>query len=92
MHLYRHYHYGLDVTGQRCERMKSASEIRRCRQQQRLLPRIVIVSLGCGQEVWRNGMHKRNWQALAMQVRADRRCFLTTLRRPPLIPPIPPSF
>ena len=90
--MHRHYHYGLDVAGQRCARMKSASEIRRCRQQHRLFPRIVWLSVRCSQEVWRNGMHKRSWQAVTLQVRADRRCFLTTLRRPPLVPPIPPGF
>ncbi len=45
---------------------------------------------GTGREVWRNGMHRRRWMLLTEQVRGDRRCFLTTLKQPPLVSPIRP--
>lgn len=92
MHRLTRFHYGIDVTGHRCVRMKSVSEVRRCCQQKRLFPRIVWAASGAGQGVWRNGLHKRNWLAVCAEIRGDRRCFLTTLDRPPLVPPFPTAF
>jgi len=86
-----HYHLGLDDGGGRCWRMRTAAEVRRCRERQRLQPKIATFHVcSPGREVWRNGMHRRVWFVLAEQVRGDRRCFLTTLKRPPLVSPTPP--
>jgi hypothetical protein len=86
-----HFHLGLDQAGDRCLRMRGAAELRRCRERQRLRPKLVtIVTCGTGQAVWRNGMHRRRWLLLTEQARGDRRCFLMTLRRPPLVSPVRP--
>jgi hypothetical protein len=85
------FHHGVDDGGGRCWRMRSAAEIRRCRERQKLQPKIVALAVCCpGREVWRNGMHRRRWTVLVAQLRGDRRCFLTTLKRPPLVPPTLP--
>lgn len=86
-----HFHIGLDEAGDRRVRLRSAAELRRYRERQRLQPRVVIV-VACapGQAVWRNGMHRRRWLVLMEQARGDRRCFLMTLRRKPLVSPVPP--
>ncbi len=90
---YARYHCCLDAQGHRCWRMKSAAEVRRCRQQHSLLPRMVrLVGCTSGREVWRNGLHQRRWKLLAARVRADRRSFLTTLLYPPLVYPLLPRF
>jgi hypothetical protein len=86
-----HFHHGLDDGGGRCWRMRTAAEVRRCRERQRLQPRIAMLQVcGPGREIWRNGLHYRRWVLLAAQFRGDRRCFLTTLKRPPLVSPILP--
>ena len=85
------FHLGLDAQGHRCWRMRSPAEVRRCRERVRLQPKIAwVVACGPGREVWRNGLHRKRWMLLAAQVRGDRRCFLTTLKRPPLVSPNPP--
>jgi hypothetical protein len=86
-----HFHVGLDAQGCRCWRMRSPAEVRRCRERVRLQPKIVwVIACRPGREVWRNGLHRRTWAVLADQVRGDRRCFLTTLKRPPLVSPTRP--
>ena len=86
-----HFHVGLDQQGQRHMRLRSAVEVRRARERKRLHPVIVfVVTCGTGQAVWRNGMHRRRWLLLTEQARGDRRCFLMTLRRPPLVSPMKP--
>lgn len=86
-----HFHIGLDEAGDRRVRLRSAAELRRYRERQRLQPKVVIVvACGTGQPVWRNGMHRRRWLVLMEQSRGDRRCFLMTLRRKPLISPVRP--
>ena len=67
-------------------RRKSAA----CGERQRLCPVIVVVACGAAQPRWRNGLQRRRWLLLTEQVRGDRRCFLMTLRRPPLVSPISP--
>ena len=68
--------------------MLSAAEVRRCRERRRLQPKIAwAVPCGAGREVWRNGLHRRRWLLLTAQVQGDRRCFLMTLKRPPLVAP-----
>ncbi|HYZ64260.1 MAG TPA: hypothetical protein VE650_17555 [Acetobacteraceae bacterium] len=85
------FHIAIDADGGRCCRMRSAAEARRCREQRRLMPKLVwMVPCGVGREIWRNGLHRRRWIVLCEQVRGDRRCFLTTMKRPPLVPPIEP--
>ena len=86
-----HFHIGLDEAGDRRVRLRGAAELRRYRERQRLQPRIVIVvACGTGQAVWRNGMHRRRWLVLTEQARGDRRCFLMTLKRAPLVSPVRP--
>ena len=89
MNRYALYHCGLDVTGHRHWRMKPAPAIRRCTQHKALLPKLVQVHpCALGREVWRNGLHRRRWYAIAAQVRTDRRGFLATLPRPALLSPV----
>ncbi len=64
--------------------------LRRCRARRALKPKIVLSPCGAAQEVWRNGLHRRSWLILLAQSRGDRRCFLMTLKRPPLVCPTPP--
>lgn len=86
-----HFHIGLDQAGDRRLRLRSVAELRRYRERQRLQPKImVVVACAMGQPVWRNGMHRRRWLLLTEQSRGDRRCFLMTLSRPPLVPPVRP--
>ena len=93
MNRYALYHCGLDTRGHRHWRMKTAVAMRNCRQQTALFPRVVVVTpLAAGCVVWRNGLHRRRWTEVAMQVRADRRSFLATLAYPALVCPIPPPF
>ena len=73
--------------------MRSQGDVRHCRQQMRLFPRIVAtMSVSPGRPVWRNGHHERRWQEAVAQVRASRRCFLTTLAQPPLVTPVEVRF
>ena len=85
-----HFHLGLDHTGHRHRRLRDGAEIRRVHEQRRLHPVVIIVACGGLQPRWRNGLQRRRWMLLTSQVRGDRRCFLMTLRRPPLISPIIP--
>ena len=80
----------MDRTGQRCLRLRGAAEVSRCRSRVALQPKIVLAAGGRAQEVWRNGMHRRVWLLLLDQARGDRRCFLMTLKQPPLIHPTLP--
>lgn len=82
---------GLDCHGQRHQRMRNVAEMQRAREGQRLRPKLVFVATcAAGQQVWRNGLHRRRWLLLRAQLCGDRRCFLMTLRRPPLVTPILP--
>jgi len=91
MNRFVHFHIGLDAQGHRCWRMRTAAEVRRCREWQHLQPKIAALpACGPGREIWRNAMHRRRWVLLAAQSRGDRRCFLTTLKHPPLVSPTPP--
>ena len=85
------FHLGLDREGCRHLRLRSTTEVRRARELRLLCP-VVIVAGSChtGQSHWRNGLHRRRWLLITDQVRGDRRCFLMTLRRPPLVPPLRP--
>ncbi len=86
-----HYHLGHDHTGHRYTRLRGAAEVRRALLRRRLHPDIVlIVTCGVAQPRWRNGFQRRHFLLLTEQARGDRRCFLMTLRRPALIPPIRP--
>jgi len=83
------YHCGLDCHGHRHWRLKTHVAIRNCRRQRAVLPKIVAASRpGAGREVWRTGLHRRQWQLIAARVRADRRSFLTTLAAPALVSPL----
>ncbi len=86
-----HYHLGLDHSGHRHVRLRGAAEVRRALLRRRLHPEILVV-LACRilQPRWRNGLQRRHFLLLTEQVRGDLRCFLMTLRRPPLIPPVRP--
>ncbi len=87
------YHCGLDTRGHRHWRLKTHLAIRNCRYHAALFPRIVVITrCAAGREVWRTGLQQRRWYAVAAQVRADRRSFLTTLTYPPLVSPNPPDF
>lgn len=87
------FHLGHDVHGCCHRRMKDAAAVRRCRQHQALFPRVVwVVACSVGREVWRNGLHRRRWYAVAAMVRQDRRGFMTTLSHPPLVSPVTPRF
>ena len=91
MHHHALHHVGLDVTGHRHCRKRSLAAMRRCSQQVALMPRVTwVVACAPPREVWRNGLHRRRWQAVADGVRIDRRCFLATLPRPALVPPFLP--
>lgn len=61
-----------------------------CRQRRRLqlLPRVVLPKGGTERCRWRNGLQQRHWQVVTIALRADRVSFLSTLRRPPLVPPL----
>ncbi len=85
------FHLGFDRHGHRHLRQRSTSEVRRAREMRLLFP-VVIVAGSChaGQTRWRNGLHRRRWLIVTDQVRGDRRCFLMTLQRPPLVPPMRP--
>jgi hypothetical protein len=85
------FHVGLDHAGHRHLRLRNISEVRRAREMRLLFP-VVIIAGSChgGQARWRNGMHHRRWLIVTGQVRGDRRGFLMTLRRPPLVPPVRP--
>ena len=85
-----HFHLGLDHTGHRHVRLRDCAELRRVRERSRLYPVVVVVAVGGRQPRWRNGLQRRRWLLLTEQVRGDRRCFLMTLRRPPLVPPVRP--
>ena len=85
-----HFHLGLDHTGHRHRRLRDSAEIRRAREQRLLHPIMVVVACGATQPRWRNGLQRRRWLILSQQVRGDRRCFLMTLRLPPLVSPIIP--
>lgn len=86
----QHYHLGMDHTGHRHVRRRDQAEVRRARERQRLFPVVVVVASGAAQPRWRNGLQRRRWLLLTEQVRGDRRCFLMTLCRPPLVRPIAP--
>jgi hypothetical protein len=93
MNRYASYHCGLDCKGDRHWRLKTASDMRHCRQQTALFPKIVVTtSARTGRSVWRNGHHQRRWQAAVAQVRASRRSFLSTLPERPLVSVVLPSF
>ena len=83
-----HFHLGLDQTGHRHVRLRATAEMRRTRERRSLHPVVIIVAVGAMQPRWRNGLQRRRWLLLTEQVRGDRRCFLMTLRRPPLVPPV----
>ena len=87
------YHCGLDHKGNRHWRMKTSAAMGCHRKQVVLFPKVVVM-MRCQstRAVWRNGLHQRHWIAVAAQVRAHRRSFLTTLPRPPLVSPIRTSF
>lgn len=83
-----HLHVGLDHTGERHVRQKSAAESRRAAERHRLQPKLVLlVATSPGRAVWRNGLHRRRWLVLLAQTQGDRRCFLMTLKRAPLVVP-----
>jgi len=85
MNRWARFHCGHDCTGRRHWRLKPYAAALRCRRQHTLLPEVVWTA-SLGRERWRNGWHRRNWMTLAVLVRADRRSFLCTLTRPPLLP------
>jgi hypothetical protein len=82
------YHLGMDCDGGRHKRMRPVGAMCRHRQQVVLMPKVAASGLS----VWRNGFHQKRWELLVVQCRADRRSFLTTLRRPPLVSPVLPRF
>lgn len=82
-----HFHLGLDRTGHRHLRLRGPAEMRRVRERRLLHPVVVVVAVRALQPRWRNGMQRRRWLLLTEQVRGDRRCFLMTMPRPPLVPP-----
>ena len=86
-----HFHLGLDQSGHRHLRLRGTCEVRRAALRRRLHPEVLVV-LPCRavQPRWRNGMQRRHFMLLSEQVRGDRCCFLMTLRRPPLVPPMRP--
>jgi hypothetical protein len=86
MDRYVRCHHGVDAECGHCWRMRTVAEVRRCRERKALMPKIPSP----GRELWRNGLHRRRWIVLSLQFRADRRCFLTTLKRRPLVPPTVP--
>ncbi len=93
MNRYARYHCGLDYKGNRHWRMKTSVAMGCHRTQVMLFPKVVVAArCGPAREVWRNGLHRRRWIAIAAQVRAHRRSFLTTLPRSPLVSPIQARF
>ncbi len=84
-----HFHLGLDHTGHRHVRLRDPAEMRRVRERRQLHP-VVIVAVAGVQPRWRNGLQRRRWLILTEATRGDRRCFLMTLRRRPLVPPVMP--
>ncbi len=82
-----HFHLGMDHTGHRHVRLRDPAEMRRARERRLLQPVVIVVAAGGMQPRWRNGMQRRRWLALTEESRGDRRCFLMTLSRPPLIRP-----
>jgi hypothetical protein len=83
-----HIHLGMDHTGHRHIRLRDPSEMRRARERRQLHPVIILAAGGGTQPRWRNGMQRRRWLLLTEESRGDRRCFLMTLSRRPLVPPI----
>jgi hypothetical protein len=93
MNRYALYHCGLDCKGDRHWRLKTASDMRHCRQQTALFPKVVVMTpVRAGRAVWRNGHHQRRWQAAVVQVRVSRRSFLSTLPKPSLVSAVMPTF
>ncbi|MCK8787285.1 hypothetical protein M0638_23205 [Roseomonas sp. NAR14] len=87
------YQYGIDCDGARHRRLRRTVVVLTCRRQALLFPRIVAPGrIAAGREVWRNGLQQRRWQAVTAVLRAERRSFLMTLPRPPLVPPVLPRF
>ena len=83
------FHCGLDCQGNRHLRLKSAVAVRVSRHHAALAPKVVVaVRTGPGRTVWRTGFQQRRCLALLTVLRAERRSFLTTLPRAPLVPPI----
>lgn len=91
MNRWARHHCGLDVTGRRHWRMKPFAAALRCQRQRGLLP-VVICTTSIAQTRWRNGWHRRAWLLTAFAVRADRRDFLGTLPRRPLLPLVVPNW
>ena len=87
------YHCGLDQDGNRHWRAKDVVAMRHHRVCVILFPKVVATSrVGPTREVWRNGLQRRRWLAVAIQVRAHRRSFRATLPRPALVPLTPSIF
>ena len=88
-----YYQCGTDCDGARHRRLRGTAVVLICRRQAVLFPRIVSIGrIAAGREIWRNGLQQRRWQAVTAMLRAERRSFLMTLPRPPLVPPVPPRF
>lgn len=85
-----HFHLGTDHTGHRHLRLRDPAEMRRARERRLLQPVVVVAITGGMQPRWRNGMQRRRWLMLTEECRGDRRCFLMTLPRRPLVPPVLP--
>ena len=82
------YHCALDCLGNRQRRLKATAAVRASRHHAALVPRVVMVARTAPcRAVWRTGLQQRRCLALALVLRAERRSFLTTLPRPPLVPP-----
>lgn len=87
------FHCGLDCQGNRHRRMKAVAAVRVSRHHAALFPKVVVVARTAPcRTVWRTGLQQRRCLALAAVLRAERRSFLTTLPRPPLVPPITTLF